>query len=77
MRAVFRFLRRQVFALAILGSAAVSFCFPDCFRTWGGVKLTSLVVPANVFSIWMNFSGSVLANYWSRRPPEQRKEDHV
>ena len=25
-------------------------------------------LPANMFSIWMNFSGSVLANYWSRRP---------
>ena len=23
-------------------------------------------LPANVFSIWMNFSGSVLANWWSR-----------
>ncbi len=25
-------------------------------------------LPANVFSIWMNFSGSVLAGIWSRRP---------
>ena len=25
-------------------------------------------LPANVFSIWMNFSGSVLAGVWSRRP---------
>ena len=25
-------------------------------------------LPANVFSIWMNFSGSVLASFWSRRP---------
>ena len=40
------FLRKQAFALAILGSAAVSFAFPDCFREWGGVKLTDLVVPA-------------------------------
>ena len=24
-------------------------------------------LPANVFSIWMNFSGSVLASFWSRR----------
>ena len=23
-------------------------------------------LPANVFSIWMNFSGSVLASFWSR-----------
>jgi len=40
------FLKKQAFALAILGSAAVSFAFPGCFREWGGVKLTSLVVPA-------------------------------
>ncbi len=26
-------------------------------------------LPANVFSIWMDFSGSVLASIWSRRPP--------
>ena len=25
-------------------------------------------LPANVFSVWMNFSGSVLAGVWSRRP---------
>ena len=25
-------------------------------------------LPANIFSIWMNFSGSVLANWWSARP---------
>jgi len=24
-------------------------------------------LPANVFSIWMNFSGSVLASHWSRK----------
>lgn len=24
-------------------------------------------LPANVFSVWMDFSGSVLASYWSRR----------
>ena len=28
-------------------------------------------LPANVFSIWMNFSGSVLANFWSRRPSKK------
>ena len=27
-------------------------------------------LPANVFSIWMNFSGSILAGVWSRRPAE-------
>ena len=25
-------------------------------------------LPANVFSIWMNFSGSILASFWSSRP---------
>ena len=46
MGAVLGFIRRQSFAIAILGSAAVSFAFPSAFREWGGVKLTSLVVPA-------------------------------
>ena len=40
------FLKRQSFGLAILLCAAVSFAFPTCFDTWGGVKLTKLVVPA-------------------------------
>ena len=40
------FLRKQSFGLAILACAAVSFAFPSCFTTWGGVKLTKLVVPA-------------------------------
>ena len=39
-------LRAQAFGLAILASAVVSFAFPRAFDTWGGVKLTSLVVPA-------------------------------
>ena len=25
-------------------------------------------LPANIFSIWMNFSGSIVANYWNHRP---------
>ena len=29
-------------------------------------------LPANVFSIWMDFSGSVLASFWSRRPSAAR-----
>ena len=41
-----RFVRRRVFGLAILFCAAVSFSFPAAFDTWGGVKLTKLVVPA-------------------------------
>lgn len=40
------FLRKQLFGLAILACAAVSFSFPSCFVEWGGVKLTKLVVPA-------------------------------
>lgn len=26
-------------------------------------------LPANVFSVWMNFSGSLVAGFWSKRPP--------
>ena len=44
--AVFAFLRRQAFGIAILASAGVAFAFPEAFKTWGGVKLISLVVPA-------------------------------
>ena len=44
--AVARFLRRQLFGIAILACAAVAFAFPSAFTEWGGVKLTSLVVPA-------------------------------
>ena len=40
------FLRRQAFGIAILACAAVAFAFPSAFTEWGGVKLTSLVVPA-------------------------------
>ena len=40
------FLRRQLFALAILASAGISFAFPSAFDTWCGVKLLKLVVPA-------------------------------
>lgn len=29
---------------------------------------TTAALPANMFSIWMNFSGSLLANWWKKRP---------
>jgi BASS family bile acid:Na+ symporter len=32
-------------------------------------KLGTVGLAAAVFSPWMNISGSVLANYWRRRPP--------
>ena len=38
------------------------------------LKSAVAALPANMFSIWMNFSGSVLANYWSRRPVGTAKE---
>ena len=41
-----RFLKGQAFGIAILACAAVSFSFPELFRTWGGVRPTSLVGPA-------------------------------
>ncbi len=44
--AILRLLRRQTFGLAILACAAIAFSFPATFTEWGGVKLTSLVVPA-------------------------------
>ena len=34
-------------------------------------------LPANIFSIWMNFSGSVLANWWSGRPVSKRDNERV
>jgi BASS family bile acid:Na+ symporter len=35
----------------------------------GGMgKLGSVGLPAAVFSPWMNISGSILANYWRKRP---------
>lgn len=46
MRAILGILRRQAFGLAILACAAIAFSFPAAFTEWGGVKLTSLVVPA-------------------------------
>jgi BASS family bile acid:Na+ symporter len=39
-------------------------------------KLGTVGLPAAVFSPWMNISGSLLANYWRRRPvKEKRTED--
>ena len=38
--------RSQAFGLTILACAALAFSFPAAFTEWGGVKLTSLVVPA-------------------------------
>ena len=32
------------------------------------LKSAVAALPANVFSIWMNFSGSILASFWSKRP---------
>ena len=43
---ILRILRRQAFGLAVLACAAIAFSFPEAFTEWGGVKLTSLVVPA-------------------------------
>ena len=41
-----KFLKGQLFGVAILACAAVAFAFPSAFKEWGGVKLMSLVVPA-------------------------------
>jgi BASS family bile acid:Na+ symporter len=37
-------------------------------------KLGTVGLAAAVFSPWMNISGSILANYWRRRPVEQIKD---
>ena len=34
----------------------------------GVLKSAVAALPANVFSIWKNFSGSIMANRWSKRP---------
>ena len=34
----------------------------------GVLGSAAAALPANMFSIWMNFSGSVLASFWSRHP---------
>lgn len=36
-------------------------------------KLGTIGLPAAVFSPWMNISGSLLANFWRRRPVEENK----
>ena len=46
MKKLIEILGKQMFGLAILVCAAVSFAFPSAFTEWGGVKLTKLVVPA-------------------------------
>jgi len=33
-------------------------------------KLATVGLAAAIFSPWMNISGSILANYWSKRPPK-------
>lgn len=40
-------------------------------------KLGTVGLPAAVFSPWMNISGSILANYWRRKPVEKLKSDQL
>jgi BASS family bile acid:Na+ symporter len=41
-------------------------------------KLGTVGLPAAVFSPWMNISGSILANYWRKKPvAEQNKEEET
>ena len=40
-------------------------------------KLGTVGLPAAVFSPWMNISGSILANYWRKRPVDDNKEFEV
>jgi len=34
-------------------------------------KLATMGLPPNVFGVWMNISGSVLANWWRKRPVKE------
>jgi bile acid:Na+ symporter, BASS family len=36
--------------------------------------LGTVGLPAAVFSPWMNISGSILANYWRKRPVKEEKK---
>jgi len=36
-------------------------------------KLGTVGLPAAVFSPWMNISGSILANYWRRKPVKEKQ----
>jgi BASS family bile acid:Na+ symporter len=36
-------------------------------------KLGTVGLAAAVFSPWMNISGSILANYWKRKPIDHKK----
>jgi BASS family bile acid:Na+ symporter len=38
-------------------------------------KLGTVGLPAAVFSPWMNISGSILANYWRKRPVKEEKKE--
>jgi bile acid:Na+ symporter, BASS family len=38
-------------------------------------KLATVGLAAAIFSPWMNVSGSILANYWRRRPPSDAPEN--
>jgi BASS family bile acid:Na+ symporter len=37
-------------------------------------KLATVGLAAAVFGAWMNISGSILANYWKRRPVDPTPE---
>jgi len=42
----------------------------------GGMgKLGTVGLPAAVFSPWMNISGSILANYWRKKPVDENKNN--
>ena len=49
---IVRLLREHLFGISILACAAIAFAFPSAFTEWGGVKLTSLVVPAIQVIMW-------------------------
>jgi bile acid:Na+ symporter, BASS family len=40
-------------------------------------KLGTVGLPAAVFSPWMNISGSILANYWRKRPVKEKEPKQI
>ena len=59
---VARLLCEHLFGISILACAAIAFAFPSAFTEWGGVKLTSLVVPAMQVIMWREIMLYYLAN---------------
>ena len=43
---------------------------PEKYHVFVDFGAIGSALPAAIFSVWHNVSGSLLASYWSRRPPK-------